>query len=125
VPQLRVMNKIDLTGGKPAIHRDAEGRPDQVWLSAASGEGLDLLRQALGERLGGERIRAPLQLPLSAGRMHARLAALGAIASEDVDADGWTLQIDAPRNVLAPLAGTGDEAARAMRTLIAPAETPD
>jgi GTPase len=125
VPQLRVMNKIDLTGGKPMIHRDGEGRPDQVWLSAASGEGLDLLREALGERLGGERIRAPLQLPLSAGRMHARLAALGAIASEDVDADGWTLQIDAPRNVLAPLAGTTDEAARAVRTLIAPAETPD
>ncbi len=122
VPQLKVMNKIDLTGAPPSIHRDGEGRPDQVWLSAASGEGLDLLRQALGERLGGERVRAPLQLPLSAGRMHARLVALGAIASEAVDADGWTLQIDAPRSVLAPLAGHADPAARAVRELIAPAE---
>jgi len=120
VPQLRVMNKIDLAGMPPSVQRDAEGRPDRLWLSAASGEGLDLLREALGERLGGERVRAALQLPLSAGRMHARLVALGAITSEQVDAAGWTLQIDAPRSVLAPLAGNADEASRALRNLIVP-----
>ncbi|KGI77354.1 ribosome rescue GTPase HflX [Oleiagrimonas soli] len=124
VPQLRVMNKIDLTDGEPSIQRDSEGVPQQVSLSAMTGQGLDLLRQALGERLGGERIRAELQLPLSAGRMHARLTALGAIAEEHVDADGWQLRIDAPRSVLAPLAGAGDEASRALRALIAPPQEP-
>ena len=123
VPQLRVMNKIDLTGAPPAIHRDGAGKPDRVWVSAATGAGMDGLRQALGERLGGERVHAVLQLPLSAGRMHARLSALGAIVHEDVDADGWNLEIDAPRSVLAPLAGHADEAGRAVRALIAPAES--
>jgi GTPase len=105
LPQLHVMNKIDLIGGEPRIVRDAEGVPRQVWLSAHSGEGLDLLRQALGELLGGERVQSELRLPLSAGRLHARLRAAGAIAEESVDQDGWRLRIDAPRSVLAPLAG--------------------
>ncbi len=120
VPQLRVMNKIDLTDTQPVIKRDEHGMPQQVWLSAHTGVGLDLLREALGERLGGERVRASLQLPLSAGRMHARLASLGAIVSEKVDEDGWQLQLDAPRSVLAPLAGNSDAQARALRALINP-----
>ena len=105
VPQLRVMNKIDLAGGEPRIVRDAEGVAQQVWLSAATGQGLDLLREALGERLGGERVQSELLLPLSAGRLHARLRAAGAIAEEAVDEYGWRLRIDAPRSVLAPLTG--------------------
>jgi len=105
LPQLHVMNKIDLTGGGPRIVRDAEGVPQQVWLSAHTGEGLDLLRQALGELLGGERVQSELRLPLSAGRLHARLRAAGAIVEEAVDEEGWRLRIDAPRSVLAPLTG--------------------
>ncbi len=103
VPQLDVMNKIDLAGLPPRLDRDAQGRPRRVWLSAANGQGVDLLRQALGELLGGGRVCSPLHLPLSAGRLHARLHAAGAIASETIDEQGWQLQIDAPRSVLAPL----------------------
>jgi GTPase len=109
VPQLHVMNKIDLTGGEPRIVRNAEGVPQQVWLSAHTGQGLELLREALGELLGGDRVQSELRLPLSAGRLHARLRAAGAIAEEAVDEDGWRLRIDAPRSVLAPLAGGGSE----------------
>ena len=110
IPQLKVMNKIDLAGTEPRIDRDGEGRPTQVWLSAASGQGIDLLRQALGELLGGDRVRSELRLPLSAGRLHARLKAAGAIAGEVVDEEGWHLQIDAPRSVIAPLSGGTDAA---------------
>ena len=144
VPQLRVFNKIDLLdahvpageppadepdrlagdGMKPRIVRDADGRPREVWLSAASGAGLDLLRSALGELLGGERVNAELRLPLSAGRLHARLRAAGAIADEQVDADGWRLHIDAPRSVLAPLGGD-DAAAPLLRALLAGAAAVD
>ncbi len=105
VPQLHVMNKIDLAGGTPRIVRNADGVVQQVWLSAATGEGLDLLREALGELLGGERVQSELLLPLSAGRLHARLRAAGAITEEAVDEYGWRLRIDAPRSVLAPLTG--------------------
>jgi GTP-binding protein HflX len=119
VPQLSVMNKIDLVEATPRVDRGDDGKPRQVWLSAATGQGLDGLREALGELLGGDRIRAGLELPLSAGRLHARLKAAGAIAGEAVDEHGWHLDIDAPRSVLAPLLGD-DVHARPLRDLIEP-----
>jgi GTP-binding protein HflX len=118
VPQLQVMNKIDLTEAAPRIVRDAEGVPQQVWLSAVTGQGLDLLRQALGECLGGERVQSELRLPLSAGRLHARLRAAGAIAEEAVDEEGWRLRIDAPRSVLAPLTGGQGKDVELLRGLL-------
>jgi GTP-binding protein HflX len=49
VPQVRVMNKIDLTGAEPQSARDEYGKIAAVWLSARTGAGIDLLRDALGE----------------------------------------------------------------------------
>ncbi len=118
VPQLQVMNKIDLAGAEPRIERDAAGKPVRVWLSAATGAGVDLLRQALGEVLGGDRVQSPLHLPLSAGRLHARLKAAGAISAEQVDEHGWRLRIDAPRSVIAPLSGGEGAEARLLRELL-------
>jgi GTP-binding protein HflX len=119
VPQLSVMNKVDLIDAEPRMERGEDGKPRQVWLSAATGDGLDGLREALGELLGGDRIRAGLELPLTAGRLHARLKAAGAIAGEAIDEHGWHLDIDAPRSVLAPLIGD-DVNARPLRDLIDP-----
>lgn len=140
VPQLMVFNKIDLLHAnihvgedqhavaktpihdqeladptfrkaKPRSDRDHDGVPSAVWLSAASGEGLDLLKQAIGERLAGKRVRAELRLPPRAGRLRARLIELGAVKAEHYDDGGWRLDIDAPRELLLPLAGDirGDE----------------
>jgi GTP-binding protein HflX len=134
VPQLMVYNKIDVLshdgadqnaatglsaadGGSDGfartsrkalarIDRDAaEGAPSRVWVSAVTGEGLDLLREAIGERLSGARVRADLHLPPQAGRLRAKLIEIGAVQSERYDEHGWTLAIDAPRDILAPLAG--------------------
>ncbi|MDE2156095.1 MAG: GTPase HflX [Xanthomonadaceae bacterium] len=145
VPQLHVMNKIDLIGtdliqagedpaavperaartrAAPRIDRDGDGKPVRVWVSAATGAGLDLLRQALGELLGGERLQCALQLPLSAGRLHARLKAAGAICGETVDEHGWQLRIDAPRSVIAPLSAGDAAETRLLRELLIPAEQP-
>jgi GTP-binding protein HflX len=121
VPQLLIMNKIDLAGIEPRLDRGADGRPQRVWLSAASGAGVELLRQALGELLGGDRLRSMLHLPLTAGRLHARLKAAGAIAGESVDEHGWRLQIDAPRSVIAPLAAGNPVETQLLRELLAPA----
>ena len=128
VPQLRVFNKIDLMEGEagmqPRIDRDADGRPQAVWLSAATGAGIELLRQALGELLGGERVQSELCLPLTAGRLHARLKAVGAIAGEQVDEHGWRLRIDAPRSVIAPLNGGSAAETELLRALLV-ATAPD
>ena len=108
----------------PRIDRDADGRPQAVWLSAATGAGIELLRQALGELLGGERVQSELRLPLTAGRLHARLKAVGAIAGEQVDEHGWCLRIDAPRSVIAPLNGGSAAETELLRALLA-APSPD
>jgi GTP-binding protein HflX len=49
VPQVIVWNKIDLTLAAPGIERDEYGNIARVRVSARSGEGLDLLREALAE----------------------------------------------------------------------------
>jgi GTPase len=49
VPQLLVLNKIDVAGMEPGLERDEYGRIRKVWVSAQSGAGLDLIRQALAE----------------------------------------------------------------------------
>ncbi|MBA3902144.1 MAG: GTPase HflX [Rhodocyclaceae bacterium] len=49
VPQILVWNKIDATGAAPGVERDAYGRIIRVRLSARTGAGIDLLRQALAE----------------------------------------------------------------------------
>lgn len=54
VPQLLVFNKIDRVPAiQPRIDRDEAGMPARVWLSAATGDGVPLLRQALVERVYG------------------------------------------------------------------------
>jgi tRNA modification GTPase len=50
LPRLRVMNKIDLLRRPPAFERT--GDVGTVWLSAKSGDGVDLLRKALLEAGG-------------------------------------------------------------------------
>ena len=49
VPQLTVLNKLDLTGLPPAVERDEYDRITRVRVSAKCGEGLPLLREALAE----------------------------------------------------------------------------
>ena len=51
IPQLMVYNKIDLLEGVPSatILRNEDGKIDELRVSAATGLGMDLLRDAIGE----------------------------------------------------------------------------
>jgi len=94
VPQIAVFNKIDTTEGvEPHIERDAEGNVTRIFLSAMSGEGLDLLRQVLSEWLSVKRRRYHLQLPPNASRLRAIFYELGAVVDERVGEDG-TCELD-------------------------------
>jgi GTP-binding protein HflX len=55
VPQLLVYNKIDRLDRAPAVERDPYGTIRAVFASAATGNGLDLLREALVQRLRARR----------------------------------------------------------------------
>ncbi|TDX32968.1 GTP-binding protein HflX [Modicisalibacter xianhensis] len=91
VPCLRVMNKIDLLDSAPRIERDGSGVPEVVWLSAQQGLGLELLAEALSERLAEDVIEARLTLAPKQGRLRAGLHELGAVREETFDDEGRTL----------------------------------
>ena len=55
VPQLRIYNKLDLTGVAPGVGRDEYGKLQSVYVSAQTGAGLELLRDALTEILAASR----------------------------------------------------------------------
>ncbi len=95
VPQIQVYNKIDLLpDSEPRIDRDETGRAVRVWLSARTGEGTDLLLQAVAERLGEDQVRRVLRLPPSASRLRARLFDLATVVDEAVDEEGvWRIEV--------------------------------
>lgn len=89
VPVLEVYNKIDLIEGrKPRIDRDEEGNPIRVWLSAVSGEGHDLLFQAVNELLADDVFHDNVSLQPHEGQFRARLYESGAVLSEQIDEKG-------------------------------------
>jgi GTP-binding protein HflX len=88
LPQIAVYNKIDRTGEAPHFEADEHGRIDRVWLSAHSGAGLELLLEALHQRLGADLCRCTLRIPPQAGRARARLFEAGAVIGQRMLDDG-------------------------------------
>jgi len=94
-PQLLVFNKIDLLDGfSPRIDRDEAGVPIRVWVSALTGEGLDLLYDAVAERASSDMIHHTLSLPAKAGKLHARLFEAGAVNEDKIqETGGWLMDV--------------------------------
>lgn len=99
VPRLLVYNKIDLLDAKlPRIDRDDQGVPRRVWVSAETGAGIDMLLEAICERLAGDMVNEELHLAASEGRLRAKFYQLGAVVAESVSEQGEVvLQIRMPR----------------------------
>ena len=95
VPLLQVFNKIDQQPGSTAqLDRDSDGNPIRVWLSAQTGDGIELLLQAIGERLSRRIINREIKLQASEGKLRAQLYSIGAISDEKIDDEGnFDLQI--------------------------------
>ena len=89
LPTLVVYNKIDLLDDPYArIERDADGTPEAIWLSAQTGEGLNLLLEAVTQRLPGVQLHKYLQLQPNQGALRAALYSHKAVVSENIDAQG-------------------------------------
>lgn len=96
LPSLVVMNQIDrLEGVAPRIDRDDEGAPRRVWLSARSGQGIDLLLQAMAERMRRGVGPVSLEVPPNAARLRARLHAMGVVTGERhaEEGGGWVITV--------------------------------
>ena len=131
IPQIEVYNKIDQVDGvAPRIDFDKEGRPCRVWLSAQSGEGVELLMQALTQyflelkqtqesgpgvgaallspldrvlqREDGGLVRQTFLLAPDAGRLRAQLYEWDVVVEEGVteDGEGYTVVIMATPELL-------------------------
>jgi len=107
IPQILVYNKIDRLQSPPRIDRDADGRAVAVWISAEEGTGLDLLKQAVAERLSRFARHARLRVPSTAGALRSRLYAARAVRAESTADDGSIeLAVELPDPELLALART-------------------
>jgi len=89
LPILEVYNKLDLLEDvEPQIQRDADGKPERVWVSARDGRGLELVGQAIAELLGDDLFVGTLCLEQRFARLRAQFFALGAVQSETHDEEG-------------------------------------
>jgi len=88
IPTIMIFNKIDLLGLPAKALRNDKGLIDRVWLSAHSGEGVDLLLAAIGERLSLLHTRCRVDLPASNGKLRARLYEKSVVKQENINDDG-------------------------------------
>ena len=99
IPQLQVFNKLDLLQQPPRIDRDDAGRPQRVWLSAATGAGVDLLLQAVAELVGQDMVSEEVAIAPEQGGLRAALYELGAVECERYGDDGVAhLNVRLPRS---------------------------
>ena len=88
LPQLVVFNKLDLVEQPPRIERNEAGTPTAVYCSAATGEGMALLLEAIRERLSVAMFDQEIALDPSRARLRSALYELGAVSKEEWQADG-------------------------------------
>ena len=97
LPQLVVFNKLDLVEQPPRIERNEAGTPTAVYCSAATGEGMALLLEAIRERLSVAMFDQEIALDPSQARLRSALYELGAVSKEEWQADGSsTLHVRLP-----------------------------
>ena len=93
IPQVILYNKIDRLEIQPRIERNADGHVEAVWISAEKRLGMDLLADAVAERLARFARRARVRFPASAGALRSRLYAAKAVRAE-YSADDGTLELE-------------------------------
>lgn len=98
LPQIEVFNKADLIGESAHVERGENGGARRVWLSAQTGEGTQLLIDAIGEFLGPELVHRHVVLKPEEGRARARFFAAGAVLAEQALPSGAVdLEVSMPR----------------------------
>ena len=124
IRELLVFNKIDLSGDKPRSIEGADGVATQVWASAASGEGLGLLREALARAVRPNQVRRTFHLQLQAAAVRSELYKRNAVRAERQCEDGsWDVDVELDLTEVAKLAGAKGvnllEPARALAQRVA------
>lgn len=88
VPQIEIMNKIDLTQHAPGIQEGNGLHATTSWVSAQTGAGLEQLLEYLGAYFAQQTFRGKVRLSPSQGRLRAQLYADKAIQAESIGEEG-------------------------------------
>jgi GTP-binding protein HflX len=89
IRRLEIFNKIDLLANiEPHVDRDDEGNAVRIWLSAETGQGIELLYAVLAEIFSSSKVKKRLSLQASQGDIRAKLAAHAQILEESIDEFG-------------------------------------
>jgi len=74
IPQIVVYNKLDqLSHHKAKLEKSEDGNIKRIWLSAKTGEGVDLLLEALQHFFSTAMTHCVLRIPVQAGHIRSRL----------------------------------------------------
>ena len=85
---LRIYNKIDCSGDEAKIVYASPHIPERVYISAHTGQGLDLLKNAVQQILLGQQQQFSLCLQPKHGKLYSQLHQLHIIQSEHYDEQG-------------------------------------
>lgn len=88
VPQIEIMNKIDLTQHAPGVQEGNGLHATTAWVSAQTGAGLEQLLEYLGNYFAQQTFRGTLRLLPNQGRLRAQLYADKAIQAENIGEEG-------------------------------------
>jgi len=106
IRELFVFNKIDLSQDEPKTVEAADGVASQAWVSAASGEGLELLREAMAHAVRPNQVRRTFHLQLQAAALRSELYKRNAVRAERQCEDGsWDMDVELDLTEVAKLTG--------------------
>ena len=102
IPTIIVMNKIDgINDFRPRIDKDNEGKIYRVWLSAQTGDGVELLYEALSQSLSGMMTIASIKLDVKSAYIRSEIHRVGFIKKEIMNEFGqWLLEINVTSHYL-------------------------
>jgi GTP-binding protein HflX len=95
IPVITVFNKVDLVDRAAGLERNEEGVITKVWVSAHSGEGMDLLLQAIDEHYSRQRFRQTVTVPVAAGGLRAKIFQRFSVLNQCMLENGdWEMEIE-------------------------------
>jgi GTP-binding protein HflX len=106
-PQLLVLNKADRVADRSLLDVLMQHHPRAVAVSAATGFGLDALRDAVVEMLTDQFIAAEIELPAADGRALAYLGAHAEIFRQQFRDDVVIVRCHLPKHLLPRIEGPG------------------
>jgi GTP-binding protein HflX len=129
IPRMMVYNKIDTLNGTgvdpaPRVDRDATGRVERVWLSAVTGEGMDLLLAAIADQLRSATVHQRLLLGPEDGALRAWLYRHARVEQDcATELGGWEMEISMPQARWQRVEQGKDSRSRRICAIAAPART--